>query len=298
MKKYSLVCCLLITIILLCSCGLINPIPEQLKLSNGMKKLAEKTIDSFNDYSNAKKGKTAYLKSIQSIHEQKEDLYTPGDKNFGDVYINEFIDEVYIDSISDYADKKDIKKPVDDIKKVLDGTYNYKKEILSQLCEIDDLSFWLPKSWKKGKKMEGSSAYSHTSKKGDTILLLPATDTSEDSLTIEDDSGASIIAKNLGLDKTNLKYSDIIKTRKLNYFYIYTGVIKGKKEDSNVLVAFANKVNTGYSSIGYKNYYFVFFTDGKFEKSKIYNILDNVDNVDGETIYDVDDKYEEYFETH
>ena len=45
----------MITIILLCSCDFSKPIPKQLRVSNGMKKLAEKTVDTFDDYSNVKK---------------------------------------------------------------------------------------------------------------------------------------------------------------------------------------------------------------------------------------------------
>lgn len=301
-KKISvLISCLMITIILLCSCGFSKPIPKQLRVSNGMKKLAEKTVDSFDDYSNAKKGKKAYLKNMQDIHEQKEDLYTPSSECPGDYYIDELIDEVYVDSISDSADKEDIKVPIEDISKVLDGTYNYKKEILTQSCENDDLSFYLPKSWEKGEDSDGSTMYSHTNKKGDIVMLLPVSDTTEDNITMDentDEMGSSKVAENLGLEKANLKYTDMFQTRKLNYFYIYTGKIKGKKGDTNVLVGVTVKIDTGYTSLSHKNYYFVFLSDGKFEKSKIYEILQNVENAEGENVFDVDDKYDEYFEKH
>ena len=301
-KRVIIISCFLVFAILLCSCDLnsiTTTIPKELKTSEGMKNLGERTVNAFEDYSSAKKSKKTYLKKLYEIHEQEDDLFSVEKKYPGDSYLDTFIDEVYEDSINDSAEKKDIELPINDIKKVLNGTYNFKKKIYSVPHENDDLTFYLTKDWKtkKGESKDDDMYYTYL-KSGNSLLLYPFVYKFdiEEPLNMQEDCGADLVANACGFDKGDkLKYSTIYKSRKLNYFDIYTGSYISKGEKENVLVAIVNSLGGLYST---DSYLFYFVSEDKFGEKTLHELLDNVDSLDNESIYDVDEKYEEYFENH
>lgn len=298
-KKISvLISCLMITIILLCSCGFEKKIPKELQLSEGMEKLAQKTIDSFDGYMSADKSKKSYLKSVYNAHEQKEDITSASSVKLGDFIMDDLIDELYENSINEYVKKDDLEITVKDMRAVLDGTYNYKKEKYDKLYENEDLLFYLNSKWEPKDKKE---YFSYTNKSGYYLYLQPEHSSLTEDLLSQKDKGLEDVCLPYLLDSDKMKYSNIYKSRKLNFFNIYTGTYDDDGDKFNVLVAATDKLNTSNSSYllsDYDNYMFCFYSVDKLPKSMIYDILDHVESTESDTIYDIDDKYEEYFEKH
>ncbi len=258
-----------------------------------METLSEKIVNIYNDYVNADIGKKEYLKGVYDINEQKDDIYSLSKGNAGDFFLNQFIDEIYLKSVDDILDKDDIKYPVDDIEKVLNGTYDYKTYYdYKKPYKVDKLEFCLTDKWNKGKPGTDYDEYTYSSNKEGYVKLFTLFDYSDNDPTMKKDFGTKYILKKINFDKNELKYNDIYKSRNSNYFYTFKGSFKTTNTKETWYANAALLTET--LGLGSKNYIFLFTSNKKLSKSKLHEILDHIEYKYDDDLYEADEKYEEY----